>query len=47
LEQIKESYFGAKKPEVKEEISDEQPATPSKVVNESMNSYVQQLARRL
>ena len=47
LEQIKESYFGAKKPEVKEEISDEQPATPSKVVNESMNSYVQQLAKRL
>ena len=47
LEQIKESYFGAKKPEVKEEISDEQPTTPSKVVNESMNSYVQQLAKRL
>ena len=47
LEQIKESYFGAKKPEVKEEISDEQPATPSEVVSESMNSYVQQLAKRL
>ena len=47
LEQIKESYFGTKKPEVKEEISDEQPATPSEVVSESMNSYVQQLAKRL
>ena len=47
LEQIKESYFGAKKPEVKEEISDEQPATPSEVVSESMNAYVQQLAKRL
>ena len=47
LEQIKESYFGAKKPEVKEEISDEQPATPSEVVSESMTSYVQQLAKRL
>ena len=38
LEQIKESYFGAKKPEVKEEISDEHPATPSEVVSESMNA---------
>ena len=47
LVQIKESYFGAKKPEVKEEISDEQPATPSEVVSESMNAYVQQLAKRL
>ena len=47
LEQIKESYFGAKKPEVKEESSDEQPATPSEVVSESMNAYVQQLAKRL
>ena len=47
LEQIKESYFGSKKPEVKEEISDEQPATPSEVVSESMTSYVQQLAKRL
>ena len=47
LEQIKESYFGTKKPEVKEEISDEQPATPSEVVSESMNAYVQQLAKRL
>ena len=47
LEQIKESYFGSKKPEVKEEISDEQPATPSEVVSESMASYVQQLAKRL
>ena len=47
LEQIKESYFGAKKPEVKEEISDEQPAQKSEVVSESMTSYVQQLAKRL
>ena len=47
LEQIKESYFGAKKPEVKEEISDEQPTQPSEVVSESMTSYVQQLAKRL
>ena len=46
LEQIKESYFGAKKPEVKEEIeSDLQPTQPSEVVSESMTSYVQQLAR--
>ena len=37
----------AKKPAVKEEISDEQPATPSEVVSESMTSYVQQLAKRL
>ena len=47
LEQIKESYFGAKKPEVKEEISDEQPTQQSEVVSESMTSYVQQLAKRL
>ena len=47
LEQIKESYFGSKKPEVKEEISDEQPTQPSEVVSESMTSYVQQLAKRL
>ena len=47
LEQIKESYFGAKKPEVKEEISDEQPTQKSEVVSESMTSYVQQLAKRL
>ena len=48
LEQIKESYFGAKKPEVKEEIeSDLQPTQPSEVVSESMTSYVQQLAKRL
>ena len=33
LEQIKESYFGAKKPEVKEEISDEQPTQKSEVVS--------------
>ena len=47
LEQIKESYFGSKKPEVKEEISDEQPTQPSEVVSESMTSYVQQLAKRI
>ena len=48
LEQIKESYFGAKKPEVKEEIeSDLQPTQKSEVVSESMTSYVQQLAKRL
>ena len=46
LEQIKESYFGAKKPEVAEEISDEQPAKVE-AISESMSSYVQQLARRL
>ena len=46
LEQIKDSYFGAKKPEVAEEISDEQPAKVE-AISESMSSYVQQLARRL
>ena len=46
LEQIKASYFGAKKPEVAEEISDEQPAKVE-AISESMSSYVQQLARRL
>ena len=46
LEQIKESYFGAKKPEVAEEISDEQPAKVE-AISESMTSYVQQLAKRL
>lgn len=46
LEQIKESYFGAKKPEVAEEISDEQPQKVE-AISESMSSYVQQLARRL
>ena len=46
LGQIKESYFGAKKPEVAEEISDEQPAKVE-AISESMSSYVQQLARRL
>ena len=46
LEQIKESYFGAKKPEVAEEISDEQPQKVESI-SESMSSYVQQLARRL
>ena len=46
LEQIKESYFGAKKPEVAEEISDEQPAKVE-AISESMSSYVQQLAKRL
>ena len=46
LGQIKESYFGAKKPEVAEEISDEQPQKVE-AISESMSSYVQQLARRL
>ena len=46
LEQIKDSYFGAKKPEVAEEISDEQPQKVE-AISESMSSYVQQLARRL
>ena len=46
LEQIKDSYFGAKKPEVAEEISDEQPQKVE-AISESMSSYVQQLAKRL
>ena len=46
LGQIKESYFGAKTPEVAEEISSEEPA---KIENfsESMSAYVQQLAKRI
>ena len=46
LEQIKESYFGAKKPEVAEEISSEEPAKVE-AISESMTSYVEQLAKRL
>ena len=46
LEQIKESYFGAKKPEVAEEISTDEPAKVE-AISESMTSYVEQLAKRL
>ena len=46
LEQIKESYFGAKKPEVAEEISSDEPAKVE-AISESMTSYVEQLAKRL
>ena len=46
LGQIKESYFGAKKPEVAEEISTDEPAK-IETVSESMASYVQQLAKRI
>ena len=46
LEQIKESYFGAKKPEVAEEISTEEPAKVE-AISESMSSYVEALAKRL
>ena len=46
LEQIKESYFGAKKPEVAEEISNDEPAKVE-AISESMSSYVEQLAKRL
>jgi hypothetical protein len=46
LGQIKESYFGAKKPEVAEEISADEPAK-IETVSESMASYVQQLAKRI
>ena len=46
LGQIKESYFGAKKPEVAEEISSEEPAKVE-AISESMTSYVEQLAKRL
>ena len=46
LEQIKESYFGAKKHQVAEELSDELPPKVE-AISESMSSYVQQLARRL
>ena len=47
LGQIKESYFGAKKPEVKEEISDEPQAKVEKNLSESMTNYVAELAKRL
>ena len=46
LGQIKESYFGAKKPEVAEEISSDEPAKVE-AISESMTSYVEQLAKRL
>ena len=46
LGQIKESYFGAKKPEVAEEISNDEPAKVE-AISESMSSYVEQLAKRL
>tara|TARA_B100001029_G_scaffold140541_1_gene119911 strand:- start:348 stop:1400 length:1053 start_codon:yes stop_codon:yes gene_type:complete len=46
LGQIKESYFGAKTPEVAEEISSEEPAK-IETVSESMSAYVQQLAKRI
>ena len=46
LGQIKESYFGAKKPEVAEEISTDEPAKVE-AISESMSSYVEQLAKRL
>ena len=46
LGQIKESYFGAKKPEVAEEISTDEPAKVESI-SESMASYVQQLAKRI
>ena len=48
LGQIKESYFGAKTPEVAEEISSEEPkATVEKELTESMTNYVKELAKRL
>tara|TARA_B100000700_G_scaffold18243_1_gene17932 strand:- start:7677 stop:8735 length:1059 start_codon:yes stop_codon:yes gene_type:complete len=48
LGQIKESYFGAKTPEVAEEISTEEPqAKVEKQLSESMTSYVAELAKRL
>ena len=46
LGQIKESYFGVKAPEVTEEISTDEPAK-IETVSESMQSYVQQLAKRI
>ena len=46
LGQIKESYFGAKTPEVAEEISSEEPAKIESI-SESMSAYVQQLAKRI
>ena len=47
LGQIKESYFGAKAPEVAEEISSEEPKAKVEAISESMSSYVEQLAKRL
>ena len=48
LGQIKESYFGAKTPEVAEEISSEEPqAKVEAPLSESMTSYVAELAKRL
>ena len=47
LGQIKESYFGAAKPEVAEEISSEEPQAKVESISESMTSYVQQLAKRI
>ena len=46
LGQIKESYFGAKTPEVAEEISTDEPAKVESI-SESMSTYVQQLAKRI
>ena len=46
LGQIKESYFGAKTPEVAEEISSEEPAKIESI-SESMSAYVQQLSKRI
>ena len=46
LGQIKESYFGAKTPEVAEEISTDEPAKVESI-SESMSAYVQQLAKRI
>ena len=46
LGQIKESYFGAKTPEVAEEISSDEPAKIESI-SESMSAYVQQLAKRI
>ena len=46
LGQIKESYFGAKTPEVAEEISADEPAKIESI-SESMSAYVQQLAKRI
>ena len=47
LGQIKESYFGAKAPEVAEEISSEEPQAKVESISESMTSYVAQLAKRI
>ena len=46
LGQIKESYFGAKTPEVAEEISTDEPAKVESI-SESMKAYVEQLAKRI